>query len=67
MFVFSDPQLISAVIKARARGVDVRVMLNPTRRSGETENEDSRAATGRGRRVGARQQPGVRPDTREVD
>ena len=42
MFVFSDPQLIAAVIKARARGVDVRVMLNPTRRSGETENEDSR-------------------------
>jgi phosphatidylserine/phosphatidylglycerophosphate/cardiolipin synthase-like enzyme len=42
MFVFSDPALIAAVIAARKRGVDVRVMLNPARRSGETENEDSR-------------------------
>ena len=42
MFVFSDPALIAAVIKAKKRGVDVRVMLNPARRSGETENEDSR-------------------------
>src|SRR5205814_1258733 len=42
MFVFSDPPLLAAVIKARKRGVDVRVMLNPARRSGETENEDSR-------------------------
>lgn len=42
MFVLSDPALIAAVIDARKRGVDVRVMLNPARRSGETENEDSR-------------------------
>jgi phosphatidylserine/phosphatidylglycerophosphate/cardiolipin synthase-like enzyme len=42
MFVLSDPELIAAVIAARKRGVDVRVMLNPARRSGETENEDSR-------------------------
>ncbi len=42
MFVFSDPELIAAVIAARKRGVDVRVMLNPARRSGETENEESR-------------------------
>ena len=42
MFVFSDPALIAAVVAARKRGVDVRVMLNPARRSGETENEDSR-------------------------
>ena len=42
MFVFSDPQLIDAVIAAKKRGIDVRVMLNPARRSGETENEESR-------------------------
>ena len=42
MFLFSDPQLLEAVIAARKRGVDVRVMLNPARRSGETENEESR-------------------------
>jgi len=42
MFLFSDPQLLDAVIAARKRGVDVRVMLNPARRSGETENEESR-------------------------
>ena len=38
MFVFSDPGLIAGVVAARKRGVDVRVMLNPARRSGETEN-----------------------------
>src|SRR5215468_9292411 len=42
MFVFSDPQLIDAVIAAKKRGIDTRVMLNPARRSGETENEASR-------------------------
>jgi phosphatidylserine/phosphatidylglycerophosphate/cardiolipin synthase-like enzyme len=42
MFLFSDPQLLDAVIAAKKRGVTVRVMLNPARRSGETENEDSR-------------------------
>jgi phosphatidylserine/phosphatidylglycerophosphate/cardiolipin synthase-like enzyme len=42
MFVFSDPGLLSAVVAAKHRGVDVRVMLNPARRSGETENEASR-------------------------
>ena len=42
MFVFSDPQLLDAVIAAKKRGIDVRVMLNPARRSGETENEESR-------------------------
>ena len=42
MFVFSDPQLLDAVIAAKKRGVTVRVMLNPARRSGESENEDSR-------------------------
>ena len=42
MFVFSDPALIGAVIAAQRRGVHVRVMLNPARRSGEEENEDTR-------------------------
>jgi cardiolipin synthase A/B len=42
MFVFSDPTLLQAVIDAKRRGVKVRVMLNPARRSGETENEESR-------------------------
>jgi phosphatidylserine/phosphatidylglycerophosphate/cardiolipin synthase-like enzyme len=42
MFVFDDPQLLHAVIAAHKRGVDVRVMLNPARRSGESENEESR-------------------------
>ncbi len=42
MFVFSDPTLLGAVIDAHRRGVKVRVMLNPARRSGETENAESR-------------------------
>ena len=39
MFSFSDPGLLAAVIAAHQRGVKVRVMLNPARRSGEAENE----------------------------
>jgi phosphatidylserine/phosphatidylglycerophosphate/cardiolipin synthase-like enzyme len=42
MFVFSDEAVLQAVIAARKRGVSVRVMLNPARRSGESENENSR-------------------------
>src|SRR5262245_58034098 len=42
MFVFSDPALIEAVIGAQKRGVKVRVMLNPARRSGEEDNEATR-------------------------
>jgi cardiolipin synthase len=42
MFVFSDPSLLRAVIAARRRGVKVRVMLNPARRSGEHDNEATR-------------------------
>ena len=42
MFVFSDPDLIRAVIAAQHRGVAVRVMLNPARRSGEDDNEATR-------------------------
>ena len=44
MFVFSDPVLLDAVIGAHARGVKVRVMLNPNRRSGEKENGATRKA-----------------------
>src|SRR5262245_59052497 len=42
MFVFSDTALLEAVVGAHARGVKVRVMLNPARRSGEDDNEESR-------------------------
>jgi phosphatidylserine/phosphatidylglycerophosphate/cardiolipin synthase-like enzyme len=44
MFLFSDPALLAAVVAARKRGVNVRVMLNPARRSGEEENADTRRA-----------------------
>jgi phosphatidylserine/phosphatidylglycerophosphate/cardiolipin synthase-like enzyme len=43
MFVFSDPTLLKAVTAAKRRGVKVRVMLNPARRSGEQDNEATRA------------------------
>ncbi len=42
MFVFSDPDLINAVIAAKKRGIQVQVMLNPARRSGEEENGETR-------------------------
>ena len=42
MFVFSDPALLEAVIGARRRGLNVQVMLNPARRSGEQENTEAR-------------------------
>src|SRR5262245_63138949 len=42
MFVFSDPDLLKAVIAAHHRGIKVRVMLNPARRDGEDDNEASR-------------------------
>ena len=42
MFLFTDTTLIDAVIAAHKRGVKVRVMLNPARRSGESENEEAR-------------------------
>jgi cardiolipin synthase A/B len=44
MFLFSDPHILSAVIKAHRRGVKVRVMLNPSRRDGEEENLETRKA-----------------------
>ena len=42
MFVFSDPDLLKAVIAVHERGVKVRVMLNAARRSGEDDNEPVR-------------------------
>lgn len=42
MFLFSDPELLNAVILAKQRGVKVKVMLNPSRRNGEEENEGTR-------------------------
>jgi cardiolipin synthase A/B len=41
MFVFSDPVMVQTVIAAHDRGVDVRIMLNPSRRNGEKENDDT--------------------------
>src|SRR3569833_35274 len=43
MFLFSDPELIDAVIAAKQRGVKVKVMLNPARRNGEDDYEETRA------------------------
>jgi cardiolipin synthase A/B len=43
MFIFTDLSLLDAVIAAGRRGVDVRVMLNPKRRSGVSENDESRS------------------------
>jgi cardiolipin synthase len=42
MFVFCDPHILTAVTKAHRRGVKVRVMLNPTRRDGQKENNETR-------------------------
>jgi len=42
MFLFSDSELLDAVISAKKRGVKIKVMLNPSRRSGEEENEETR-------------------------
>jgi len=42
MFLFTEPRLIRALAAARKRGVTVRVMLNPARRSGESDNDDAK-------------------------
>ncbi|MBZ5859545.1 phospholipase D-like domain-containing protein [Flavihumibacter profundi] len=42
MFLFNDPDLIEAVIAAKKRGIEVKVMLNPARRDGEEENKETR-------------------------
>lgn len=41
MFLFSHPNLIDAIIQAKKRGVHVRVMLNPARRSGKPQNTET--------------------------
>src|SRR5262245_21042955 len=41
MFLFTEPKLIETVIAAHRRGVKTRVMLNPSRRSGESENAET--------------------------
>ncbi len=44
MFLFTDPSLLDAVIAAKRRGVHVRVMLNPARRDGSSDNDAARKA-----------------------
>ena len=44
MFLFTDPDMVAAVKAAHARGVVVRVMLNPQRRDGSADNEATRQA-----------------------
>jgi phosphatidylserine/phosphatidylglycerophosphate/cardiolipin synthase-like enzyme len=44
MFLFTDPSLLNAVIAAQSRGVHVRIMLNPARRDGTSDNDAARAA-----------------------
>src|SRR5580692_2546856 len=44
VFVFKDSSLLRQVIQCHARGVKVRVMLNPQRRNGKKENDETRAA-----------------------
>jgi len=46
MFEFSDLSVMKAVTGAHQRGVNVRIMLNLTRRSGEAENEETRKQLG---------------------
>jgi cardiolipin synthase len=46
MFLFSDPELLHAVVAAHRRGVKVRIMLNPERRSGEKENKGAHKLLG---------------------
>src|SRR5262245_47602353 len=42
MFIMTDPDLVNALIAAHKRGVNVKVMLNAARRSGESENDETR-------------------------
>jgi cardiolipin synthase A/B len=42
MFAFTHQPLLDAVVSAHRRGVEVKVMLNPERRDGETDNDAAR-------------------------
>ena len=42
MFSLSDSRVLNALVKARKRKVKIRVLLNPARRNGETQNIGSR-------------------------
>jgi len=42
MFAFSHEPLLDAVVEAHRRGVMVKVMLNPERNDGETDNDEAR-------------------------
>ncbi|MGU3651344.1 phospholipase D-like domain-containing protein [Mycolicibacterium sp. A43C] len=44
MFAFTHDALLQAVVAAHRRGVHVKVMLNPERRDGETDNDAAREA-----------------------
>ncbi len=44
MFLFTDPIMLQTVLAARRRGVEVRVMLNPARRDGTSDNDETRKA-----------------------
>ena len=42
MFLFTDPTMLDTVVAAKKRGVVVRVMLNPARRDGSSDNDATR-------------------------
>ena len=42
MFLFTDPTLLQSVLAAKRRGIDIRVMLNPARRDGTSDNDATR-------------------------
>jgi cardiolipin synthase len=44
MFLFTDPTMLQTVLAAKKRGVHVRVMLNPARRDGTSDNGETRDA-----------------------
>ena len=56
MFLFTDETLLAAVIAAKRRGVHVRVMLNPARRTGVVRERRISQSAARCRHRGAGQQ-----------
>ncbi|MEI9973367.1 MAG: phospholipase D-like domain-containing protein [Ignavibacteriota bacterium] len=43
MFSLTDTRILAALVDAHKRKVNIRVMLNPARRSGEIQNKGSRS------------------------